>query len=104
MSALPWYPTLDVAPRAGLAGDGNLPCLRAIALITFLYRGITNRITFPGDDAARRFPTHNVDRDHACLLVALEHAPSEHAVLRAEWETSGDEKADNHGALGASSV
>ena len=97
VSALPWYPTLDVAPRAGLAANVNLLCLRAIAL-TFRYSGITNRSTFQGDDdAARRLLVlaHNVNRDMACLLVGLEHALSETSVLRAE-------KADNHGALGAS--
>ena len=102
VSALPWYLLLDVAPRAGLAANVNLLlCLRAIAL-NFRYSGITNRSTFQGDDPARRLPAHNVvGRGLECLLVGLAHALSEISVLRAEWET-GDEKADNHGALGAS--
>jgi hypothetical protein len=95
VSALLWYLTLDVAPRAGLAANVNLRCLRAIVL-TFRYRGIRSRSTFHGDDPARRLPAHNVvGRGLEWLLVAVEHRLRETGVL-------GDEKADEHGALGTS--
>lgn len=96
-SVLAWYPTLDVAPRAIV----NLLCLRAIAL-TFRYRGITNRSTFHGENAAQRFPAHKaMGRGLACLLVAVKHGLRETSVLGAGWET-GAEKADDHGVLATS--